>query len=215
MIIIHTPWPRKVLCFACMNNQQKGSSSLWVIVGFVIVIAVAGYFYQTNRPLQVGQVPLDMPVETNANVQPQPPAVASVQNCGEVINVPSSDTAQQQKNTATYACMSSAMVACSPAIMIERPPSGTGTKTFEILSGGGAYCPISETIGSPPSKMTCDLPSNFISTLNQFLQTKNQQGMLFDGIPFFFVPSSTPASARPIVKNPLTGQVITVHCSSS
>ena len=205
-----------MLYFAYMKYPQRGSVTLWfTIIVAIVILGTGGYLYLSNSFAQTEQAPLSTSVQTNADHQSSPIATASVQNCGEVINAPSSDTAQQQKNTAAYACMSRAVVTCSPATMIESLPSGTGTKTFQILPGNGNYCPISDTIDSPASKLTCNIPSDFISAMVQFLEVKDQSSKLFYAIPFFFVPASTPASARPIVKNPLTGQIVTTQCISN
>jgi hypothetical protein len=197
-----------------MKYVQKGSVVIWVIVVLVIIVlGVGGYLCLKSNSTKTEQSSLNTSFQTDANFQSQSFATTSVQNCGEVINAPHSDATQQQKNAAAYACMSRAVVICSPATMTEPLPSDTGMKTFMILSGNSDYCPISEMIDSPASKMTCNIPSGFISAMSQFLQTKNQPGMLFYTIPFFFIPPSTPASSRPIVKNPLTDQIVTAQCS--
>lgn len=177
--------------FGHMKNIQKGSVILWATVIIAILILGTGsYLYFKNNPTKT----------------------LSVQNCGEIINAPASDTIQHQKNIAVDTCISRAIATCSPSIIVEPFASGPGKKTFEILPKSGSYCPVSQTIDLPVSKMTCNIPLDFITAMNQFLQTKNQSSMLFYAIPLLFVPTSTPTSSRPIVKNPLTGLTVTVQC---
>lgn len=203
-----------------MKNSQKGFIVPFLIV-IIAILAMGGvYIYSQNKQsVQVNSSPqTTAPVQTATDAQTlSAPPERDVQFCGEVISTFSSDAAQQKKNNEAYACMSSAMVACSPARIVV--PFSTSKETFEILKKGSNYCVVSQTIDSPASKMTCDIPSDFISATDQFLKTKKQSSMLFYSIPLFFVP--TPTSVKPMpalkatVKNPLTGQAVTAQCISN
>ena len=190
-----------------------------VLVLIIVLLIIGGGIYFFSQKNQVTQKDLIQQTTTSNQIdttsQVQQVSTASIQDCGEVINAPSSDVSQQQKNTAAYACMSQAIVACSQATIVIPFPSDTGKMTFKILGSNGNSCSVSKTVDSPPSKMTCGIPSDFIATTNQFLASKNQSGTIFYGVPLFFVPSSTPISQRPIIKNPQTGETVTVQCTDN
>lgn len=193
-----------------MNNQKK---IIFVVIVFVVGIMIFLFF--KNQLYSLVQRFSANKSQTGTNSS----QFIAVQNCGEVINTSDSNSKQKQDNIVAYTCMSQAMTTCSPATITEpyTDPGflpGTNRRTFEILPINNNYCPVSRTISNlPTSKIICNIPLDFISAMSQFLQTKNQSGMLFYSIPFFFVSSSTPISAKPIVKNPLTNQSVMVQCN--
>ena len=196
-----------------MKSSQKGSVGIGLLAIAVVVLLGVGVGYSLKHVfVQTGQTPVPSSTQPNAPSQASP-VTTSMESCGRIVNAPSSNIEQQAQNAAVYSCMSHAIVTCSPATMTQPNPPGAGMKTFTILSGNGSFCPVSETIDSPALRMTCNIPSDFISAMARFLQEKNQSGMLFYTIPFFFVPPSTPSSAKPIVKNPMTDQTVIAQCS--
>ncbi len=185
-------------------------------------IFAGGFFYlHYTRDSKTQATHNGMSIRTTVSTSSSFPTTSQVssvvklqkaQDCGTVQNATASDAAQQEKNAVAYSCMSKALTTCSPATLTVPLPSGIGSKTFDILSINDNACQVSKSSDPFAPRMTCNLPLAFISAMAQFLQARNQSAMLAYSISLFFQPPSAPNASRPIIKNPLTGQIINIQC---
>lgn len=168
----------------------------------------------TNNP---GTPVLPAVSSTTENVTTQAPVAttsvtATAQDCGSVVSTKlmtqsGTSTLTAQEKT-SLACMSKAIIDCSPAILTSTASmSGVNYNSSIKINGlNGSDCSITSKVNSPSpaSTKTCKIPVSLISEVVQEAQKRNQTDFLVIAVGFFFMEGP--------ITNTQTGQKITLDC---
>lgn len=204
---------------------------IWVVasIGSLFGIHSSPVTPPVSAPVQVVRTQtnsaLAQPATTDTSNNAQQSS-AVTQDCGTIINTPPNsgqNTPQALQNTASYTCMSKAVVSCSPATLnVPEPISGLSSsikfqnEIFTVLPSTGQYCPVEKQDTSVSSySMTCNIPSDLLSDIVTELQPKNQMQYLFFAVQTFFSPKTTPTTQKGQVIDPQTKQSVHIQCSDN